>query len=299
MALAGSFTTEERKKGNKMSEGRSSGDSPKSWLSRLTLALSGEPQNRQDLAEMIHSAGDRDLLDPDALRIIEATLQVSERQVREIMIPRAQMIAVRADMEPRDFLPLLIESAHSRFPVLDADNADEVIGILFAKDLLKLILEERNERFTIKDFLRPAFFVPESTHLDRLIKEFRAKKNHMAIVVNEYGGIAGVVTLEDALEQIVGEIDDEHDFEEDEDAFIREIAPGEFVIKAFTPIADFNEHFGTRFSNDDFDTIGGIVMSAFERLPERDEKIVIDHWEFTVLAADRRAIRQLKIQKAS
>lgn len=277
----------------------SEGDSPKSWLSRLTQVLSGEPQNREDLAEMIHSAGDRGLLDPDALRIIEATLQVSERQVREIMIPRSQMVAVRADMTPRDFLPLLIESAHSRFPVLDADNADEVIGILFAKDLLKLMLEDRSERFTLKDFLRPAFFVPESTHLDRLIKEFRAKKNHMAIVVNEYGGIAGVVTLEDALEQIVGEIDDEHDFEEDEDAFIREIAPGEFVVKAITPIADFNEAFSTEFSNDDFDTIGGIVMNAFERLPERDEKIVIDHWEFTVLAADRRVIRQLNVKKAS
>lgn len=277
----------------------SEGDSPKSWLSRLTQVLSGEPQNREDLAEMIHSAGDRGLLDPDALRIIEATLQVSERQVREIMIPRSQMVAVRADMTPRDFLPLLIESAHSRFPVLDADNADEVIGILFAKDLLKLMLEDRSDRFTLKDFLRPAFFVPESTHLDRLIKEFRAKKNHMAIVVNEYGGIAGVVTLEDALEQIVGEIDDEHDFEEDEDAFIREIAPGEFVVKAITPIADFNEAFSTGFSNDDFDTIGGIVMNAFERLPERDEKIVIDHWEFTVLAADRRVIRQLNVKKAS
>lgn len=280
-----------------MSEGRSSGDSPKSWLSRLTQAISGEPQNREDLAEMIHNAGDRGLLDPDALRIIEATLQVSERQVREIMIPRAQIVAVRADMEPRDFLPVLIDSAHSRFPVLDADNSDEVIGILFAKDLLKLILEERNERFTIKDYLRPAFFVPESTHLDRLIKEFRTKKNHMAIVINEYGGIAGVVTLEDALEQIVGEIDDEHDFEEVEDAFIREIAPGEFVVKAITPIADFNDAFGTRFSNDDFDTIGGIVMNAFERLPERDEQIEIDDWTFTVLAADRRAIRQLKVQK--
>ncbi len=277
----------------------SEGDSPKSWLSRLTQVLSGEPQNREDLAEMIHSAGDRGLLDPDALRIIEATLQVSERQVREIMIPRSQMVAVRADMTPRDFLPLLIESAHSRFPVLDADNADEVIGILFAKDLLKLMLEDRSDRFTLKDFLRPAFFVPESTHLDRLIKEFRAKKNHMAIVVNEYGGIAGLVTLEDALEQIVGEIDDEHDFEDDEDAFIREIAPGEFVVKAITPIADFNEGFGTDFSNDDFDTIGGIVMNAFERLPERDEKIVIDHWEFTVLSADRRVIRQLNVRKAS
>jgi magnesium and cobalt transporter len=280
-----------------MSEGRPSGEQPKSWLSRLTQALSGEPQNREDLAEVIQHASERGLLDQDALRIIEATLQVSERQVREIMIPRAQMVAVRANMQPREFLPVLTESAHSRFPVLDEDNSDEVIGIIFAKDLLKLLGQERNERFDLKDYLRPAFFVPESTHLDRLLKEFRAKRNHMAIVVNEYGGIAGLVTLEDALEQIVGDIDDEHDFEVDEDALIREISPGEFTVKAITPIADFNEHFGTSFSNDDFDTIGGIVMNAFERLPERDETIVIANWKFTVLAADSRAIRLLKIEK--
>ncbi|MDP2227465.1 MAG: transporter associated domain-containing protein [Moraxellaceae bacterium] len=280
-----------------MSEGRSPGDSPKSWLSRLTQAISGEPQSREALADMIHSAGDRGLLDPDALRIIVATLQVSELQVREIMVPRAQMVALRADMEPRDFLPMMLESAHSRFPVLGEDNNDEVIGILFAKDLLKLIRDEKAERFTLKDFLRPAFFVPESTHLDRLIKEFRAKKNHMAIVLNEYGGIAGLVTLEDALEQIVGEIDDEHDFEDDEDTLVREISPGEFVVKAITPIADFNEHLGSRFSNDDYETIGGIVMNAFERLPERDEQIQVDQWLFTVLAADRRAIRLLKVEK--
>lgn len=279
-----------------MSEGRPTGEQPRSWLSRLTHALSGEPQNREDLAEVIQHAGERGLLDADALRIIEATLQVSERQVREIMIPRAQMVAVRSDMEPREFLPILIESAHSRFPVLDADNSDEVVGILFAKDLLKLIQPERAERFGLKDYLRPVFFVPESTHLDRLLKEFRSKRNHMAIVVNEYGGIAGLVTLEDALEQIVGEIDDEHDFEVDEDALIREIGPREFSVKAITPIADFNEHFGSSFSNDDFDTIGGIIMNAFERLPERDEEIVLGNLKFTVLAADSRAIRLLKVE---
>lgn len=282
-----------------MSEGRSSGDNHKSWLSRLTHALSGEPQSREDLAEVIQHAGERGLLDPDALRIIEATLQVSERQVREIMIPRAQMVAVRANMEPREFLPVLIESAHSRFPVLDADNSDEVIGIIFAKDLLKLLRDERSEVFNLKDYLRPAFFVPESTHLDRLLKEFRAKRNHMAIVVNEYGGIAGLVTMEDALEQIVGEIDDEHDLENDEDVLIHEIAEGEFTVKAITPIAEFNEHFDTDFSNDDFDTIGGIVMNAFERMPERDEHIAIEQWTFTVLAADSRAIRLLKVEKTN
>ena len=280
-----------------MSEGRPSGEHQKSWLSRLTQALSGEPQNREDLAELIQSAGERGLLDQDALRIIESTLQVSERQVREIMIPRAQMVALRANMEPREFLPLLIESANSRFPVLDEDNSDEVIGIIFAKDLLRLVASDRGERFDIKDYLRPAFFVPESTHLDRLLKEFRAKRNHMAIVINEYGGIAGLVTMEDALEQIVGDIDDEHDFDADEDVLIREIAPGEYSVKAITPIAEFNEHFDTVFGNDDFDTIGGIVMNAFERLPERDEVIVIGDWRFTVLAADSRAIRLLKVEK--
>ncbi|MFZ5560018.1 MAG: HlyC/CorC family transporter [Pseudomonadota bacterium] len=281
-----------------MSEDRPAGENhPRSWLSRLTHALSGEPQSREDLAEVIQQAGERGLLDPDALRIIEATLQVSERQVREIMIPRAQMVAVRSDMEPREFLPILIDSAHSRFPVLDADNSDEVVGILFAKDLLKLIVPERAERFDFKDYLRAVFFVPESTRLDRLLKEFRVKRNHMAIVVNEYGGIAGLVTLEDALEQIVGEIADEHDYEVEEDVLIREIGPGEFSVKAITPIADFNEHFDTEFSNEDFDTIGGIVMNAFERLPERDEGIAIGDWHFTVLASDSRAIRLLKVQK--
>lgn len=280
-----------------MNEGRPSHEPHhRSWLSRLAQVLSGEPQNREDLAELIHHAGERGLLDADALRIIESTLQVSERQVREIMIPRAQMVAVRSDMEPREFLPILIESAHSRFPVLDADNSDEVVGILFAKDLLKLLCAERHERFDLKDYLRPVFFVPESTRLDRLLKEFRAKRNHMAIVVNEYGGIAGLVTLEDALEQIVGDIADEHDYEEEEDVLIREMGPGEFSVKAITPIAEFNTHFGTDFSNEDFDTIGGIVMNAFERLPERDEQIEIGRLKFTVLAADSRAIRLLKVE---
>lgn len=280
-----------------MSEGRPSSDTHKSWLSRLAQALSGEPQNREDLAEVIHHAAERGLLDPDSLRIIESTLQVSERQVREIMIPRAQMVALRTGMEPKEFLPVMIESAHSRFPVLDEDNSDEVVGILFAKDLLKLICRERSERFDLKDYLRPVFFVPESTRLDRLLKEFRAKRNHMAIVVNEYGGIAGLVTLEDALEQIVGEIADEHDIEMEEDVLIREIGSNEFSVKAITPIADFNDYFDSDFSNEDFDTIGGIVMNAFERLPERDEQISIGKLRFTVLAADSRAIRLLKVER--
>ena len=273
----------------------SEGDSPKSWLSRLTDVWGGEPETREELISVIRDAAKRGLMDVEALHIIESTLQVSERQVREIMIPRGQMVAIRSDDELREFLPGLIESAHSRFPVLAADNPDEVLGILFAKDLLKLILDGR-DRIALKDYLRPAFYVPESTHLDKLIREFRSKKSHMAIVVNEYGGIAGLVTLEDALEQIVGEIDDEHDYEDDEDVLIRETGPKEWVVKALTPIADFNEHFGSRFNNDDFDTIAGIVINGFERLPEKDEQIVLERWKFTILAADSRTIRLLKVE---
>lgn len=273
----------------------SEGDSPKSWFSRLTDVWSGAPETHDDLIEVIRDAADRGLMDVEALHIIESTLKVSERQVREIMIPRGQMVAIRGDDELREFLPGLIESAHSRFPVLAADNPDEVLGILFAKDLLKLILDGR-DRISLKDYLRPAFFVPESTHLDKLIREFRSKKSHMAIVVNEYGGIAGLVTLEDALEQIVGEIDDEHDYEDDEDVLIRETGPKEWVVKALTPIADFNQHFGSHFNNDDFDTIAGIVINGFERLPEKDEQIVLERWKFTILAADSRTIRLLKVE---
>ena len=279
-----------------MSEGRSSGDTSKSWLSRLADAWSGEINTREELLEIIRESAKRGLMDVEAQRIIESTLKVSERQVREIMIPRAQMVALRADDTVSESMAGLIDSAHSRFPVIATDNPDEVVGILFAKDLLKLI-NDHCASATVMDFLRPAFFVPESTHLDKLIREFRSKKSHMAIVVNEYGGIAGLVTLEDALEQIVGEIDDEHDEAESlEDQDIREMHPGEWLVKAFTPIAEFNEHFGSKFSNDDFDTIAGIILNAFERLPEQGEVIELDRWRFTVLQADNRTIRLLKVE---
>lgn len=278
-----------------MNEGRSH---DRSWVGRLLAALSGEPKNRDDLLELLQSASERGILDAESLSIIESTLQVSERQVREIMVPRAQMISIRVDDDLQNFLKLMVESAHSRFPVLDNENSDDVVGIIFAKDLLARLLPEAPERFRIKDYMRPALFVPESMHLDRLIREFRVKKSHMAIVINEYGGVAGLVTLEDALEQIIGDIADEHDYEGDEDTLIKEIAPDEFVVKAITPIEDFNDHFGTSFSNDDFDTIGGIVTNAFERLPERDEQIRLEKFEFRVLAADSRALRLLKVTPA-
>ncbi len=267
-----------------------------SWWSRITAVLTGEPQNRDELMDLIESASERGILDEDARAIIESTLTVSERLVREIMIPRAQMICLRDDHLLDDFLPLLLDSAHSRFPVLADDDSDEVVGILFAKDLLRRLLPGHDDSFRLKDYLRPSLFVPESMHLDRLIHEFRMKQSHMAIVVNEYGGVVGLVTLEDALEQIIGDIEDEHDLDEDlEDSLIREVAPGEFVVQAITPVEDFNAHFGSNFSNHDFDTIGGIIVHAFERLPLAEESIRIDRWTFIVLEADSRALRSFRV----
>ncbi|NNM52625.1 MAG: CBS domain-containing protein [Pseudomonadales bacterium] len=271
-----------------------------SWWGRLTAALSGEPQNRNDLLELIQSASERGIVDAEALSIIESTLQVSERLVREIMVPRAQMVSIRDDEPLQDFLPLLLETAHSRFPVLADDDSDEVVGILFAKDLLRRLLVDHQDKFQLKDYLRPALYVPETMHLDRLIREFRVKQSHMAIVVNEYGGVVGLVTLEDALEQIIGDIADEHDQQdEEEDALIREISPGEFIVQAITPLDEFNECFETHFSNHDFDTIGGIITNAFERLPLRDESIQLGGLNFLVLAADSRMLRQLKVSVLS
>lgn len=268
----------------------------KSWLDRLTHLLSSEPRNRDDLRVIIRDAGSNGVLDAESQRIIEATLRVSDMQVREIMVPRAQMTCIRDNSEPKDFLPILIESAHSRFPVLAEDNSDEVVGILLAKDLLRLVGRPQ-ERFDLKDYLRPAFCVPESAHIDRLLREFRDKQSHMAIVVDEYGGVCGLVTLEDALEQIVGDIHDEHD-DADEDAhWFSEQPDGSWIVQAITPIPEFNGHFGSRLSNDDFDTIGGIVLSEFERLPHVNETLLIGPWRFTVLAADARMIRLLKVEK--
>ena len=271
-------------------------DQGKSWLDRLTGLLSTEPQDRQELAEIIRSAGMRGVLDAEAQRIIEATLLVADMQVREIMVPRAQMICIRNDDEPKDFLPVLIESAHSRFPVLAEDNSDEVVGILLAKDLLRLIIQ-KSERFSMKDYLRPAFCIPESAHIDKLLSEFRDKQSHLAIVVDEYGGISGLVTLEDALEQIVGDIHDEHDDADEDSHWISEQEDGTWVVQAITPIPDFNEQFDTQYSNEDFDTVGGIVLSEFERMPTINESITISPYRFTVMAADARMIRVLRVEK--
>ncbi|MGK0443641.1 MAG: magnesium and cobalt transporter [Bermanella sp.] len=264
------------------------------WLESLRL-FSGDPKSRNEIKHILREAEERQLVDSDALSIMEGAIQVADMQVREIMIPRSQMAFVNADQKPKDFLPLIIESAHSRFPVL-GENDDEVLGILLAKDLLGLVLEQDTDYFRIKEILRPVTFVPESKRLNVLLKEFRATRNHMAIVIDEYGGIAGLVTIEDVLEQIVGDIEDEHDFDE-EDTFIKQVDDDTYMVKALTPIQDFNESFSTTFEDFEFDTIGGIVMGKFGRLPDCDETILIGQYEFKVVNGNSRQIHLLQVTK--
>ena len=268
-------------------------ETPKpSLLERLSSLLLREPDDRGQLVELLHSAFERRILDADALSMIEGVLQVSETQVRDVMVPRSQMDAIDVAEEPDKFIPYVIEKAHSRFPVYE-ENRDNVIGILLAKDLLKYYVEEE---FNVREMLRPAVFVPEAKRLNVLLKEFRANRNHIAIVVDEYGGVAGLVTIEDVIEQIVGDIEDEYDFDETEDNIILD-RNGKYRVKAVTEIADFNAHFGTRFSDSDHDTIGGLVLGRFGRLPKRGEIILIEDYIFTVLRADSRKIHSLLVEK--
>ena len=277
-----------------MSDDYSDNGTSRSWLERVGQFFSSTPGDRNELLDLMRSMRDSHIIDGDTLGIIEGAVCVADMQVREIMIPRSQMVSIKASSDPRDFLPTIIDCAHSRFPVL-GDDPDEVIGILLAKDLLPLILDPaRMDRFAIKDHIRSAMVVPESKRLDSLLREFRISRNHMAIVVNEYGGVAGLVTIEDVLEQIVGEIEDEHDVEE-EDYLIKDLDDHEYTVKALTPIDDFNEHFHCQFSDEEFDTIGGLVMQKFGRLPGRDESVELDGYLFTVLSADGRTIRLLRV----
>jgi magnesium and cobalt transporter len=266
--------------------------SNKSWLDRLSGILHREPQDRSQLMEILRLAANRDILDNDALTMIGGVLQVSEIQVRDIMIPRSQMIVVDQKASPREFLPIMIESQHSRFPVI-GENRDEVIGILLAKELLRFTVTGE-EKINIRNLLRPALFIPESKRLNVLLKEFRLNRNHMAIVVDEYGGISGLVTIEDVLEQIVGEIEDEYDID-DISTFIRKLNPNLYTIKALTPIEKFNEYFNTDFSDQNFVTIGGLVMQEFGRLPKKGDSIQMSNCLFKVLHADNRRIRLLRV----
>lgn len=277
-----------------MSEDRST-IGHKTWLDKLVQAFVHEPKNRQELLELLREAHANEVLDIEALSIIEGALQVSDMQVRDIMIPRSQMITIKSSQTPREFLPGVIEAAHSRFPVI-GDSVDDVLGVLLAKDLLPLLLQDNTERFNIKDILRPATCVPESKRLNVLLKEFRATRNHMAIVIDEYGGVSGLVTIEDVLEQIVGDIEDEHDV--DEDSHIKPLPSGDFLVKGLTPIEDFNEHFNTGFSDEEFDTVGGLVMNAFGHLPRRNEVAELEGFRVRVLNADSRRVHLLRVTLA-
>jgi magnesium and cobalt transporter len=266
----------------------------RNWLERLSAFLSRQPEDRDELIEILHAAYERNLMDADGLAMIEGVLQVGELKVRDIMIPRSQMDVVDINETPEQFLPRVIDAAHSRFPVIDGEK-DNVLGILLAKDLLRLQI---GEELDIRDTLRPAVFIPEAKRLNVLLKEFRASRNHMAIVVDEYGGVSGLVTIEDVLEQIVGDIEDEYDFDETEDNIIRDKA-GRYRVKAATEIADFNAVMGTTFSDEDFDTVGGLVLSKFGRLPKRGESIEFDGLKVQVLRADSRRVHTLVVERTA
>ncbi len=263
-----------------------------SWLERLSHFLLREPDDRDQLVELLHASFEKSLLDADALAMIEGVLQVSETQVRDVMIPRSQMDVIDITQTPDEFIPFVIETAHSRFPVID-DDKNDIIGILLAKDLLRYYA---GEDFDVRDMLRPAVFIPESKRLNVLLKEFRSNRNHIAIVVDEYGGVAGMITIEDVLEQIVGDIEDEYDFDETEDNIIRD-TQGKYRVKALTEITDFNEVLGTEFSDEEFSTIGGLVVSQFGHLPKRGETVTFNNLKFTALRADSRRLHSVLIEE--
>ena len=275
-----------------MSEERS-GNTQKGWLGKLAQAFSDDPPTREDLINGLYEAAEAGVLDNDALTIIEGAMQVSDMRVRDAMVPRSQVTMVQINQKPADFLPVIIETAHSRFPVC-GENPDEVVGILLAKDLLTYVLDGNLENFTLSDCIRPAVFIPEGKRLNVLLREFRGARNHMAIVVDEYGGISGLITIEDVLEQIVGEIEDEHDEDENE-GNIKALDERGYIVKALTPIDDFNEFFNTEFSDEEFDTIGGIITQSFGRLPTKGESVSLEGLSFSVLSADNRRIRLLQV----
>jgi len=273
----------------------------RSWLRRVRRVLTSGPEDRTQLIQLVRDAQRSHLIDADALTMIEGVLQVAEMQVRDIMIPRSQMAVVEHDATLEDIVPVLTESGHSRFPVV-GDSQDEIVGILLAKDLLSYYVNDNAPTFNVRDILRPVVFIPESKRLNVLLKEFRSSRNHMAIIVNEYGGVDGLVTIEDVLEQIVGDIADEHDL--DESVYILKHSERRFTIKALTPIEQFNEYFHTHFSDEEFDTIGGLVTRQFGHLPKRGETMLINSMEglpeglglsFKVVHADSRRLHLLQL----
>lgn len=268
----------------------SSNQEKKSWLERLSNAFSGEPKNRQDLYVILKEAHHNGIIDGDALHMIKGALKVSQMQVRQVMIPRAQMQVIPKDADIEEILSIIVDSGHSRFPVVGEDK-DEIEGILLAKDLVRHF--DNDESFNLSEFLREPVVVPESKRVNILLNEFRTSRNHMAIIIDEYGGVAGLVTIEDLLEEIVGEIDDETD--EEEDPLIQKINDKTYKINALLPIEDFNEYFSSKFSNDEFDTIGGMIVNSEGRLPEVSDEIVFNDFKFKVLSCDNRRLENLQL----
>ena len=273
------------------------GSPGRSWLDKLKLTFTGEPQSKQDLVEVITEAEQRELIDPQTREMIEGVIGVNEMRVRDIMIPRAQMTTIDIEQNVEEFLPVMLESAHSRFPVISEDK-DHIEGILLAKDLLSYAFNPERE-FQLRDILRPAVIVPESKRVDVLLKEFRQQRYHMAIVVDEYGGVSGLVTIEDILEIIVGEIEDEYDTEEDGTDDIRPLNKSTYSVKALTPVEEFNSFFETSFSEEEADTIGGIVLKAFGHMPATNDEITIGDIQFKITHSDKRRLVQLKVSVPS
>ncbi|PKG96728.1 CNNM family magnesium/cobalt transport protein CorC [Paraglaciecola sp. MB-3u-78] len=270
-----------------------SGSANKGWIEKIVQSFTGEPKNKEELFDVITDAEQREVINPETKAMIEGVMEVSEMRVREIMIPRAQMRTIEIDQTVEEFLPILLDSAHSRFPVINEDK-DHIEGILLAKDLLEYaFIPAKN--FELKNILRQAVIVPESKRVDVLLKEFQQKRYHMAIVVDEYGGVSGLVTIEDILELIVGEIEDEHDVEENVNEGIRPLNKYTYSVKALTSLEDFNKFFETKFDEEEADTIGGIVLKAFGHMPERDENVTIDEIKFKVTNSDKRRLLQLKV----
>jgi len=269
-----------------------SSQTEKSWLDKLFNSFSGEPQSQEELLDIIKEAAANKLLDQEALEIIQGALEVSGQQVREIMIPRTQMITVNINDSNEEFLSKIIDSGHSRFPVI-GENTDDIRGVLLAKDLLPLVLKG-HDGFQLESIIRQATIIPESKRLNVLLREFRENRYHMALVIDEYGGISGLITIEDILEEIVGEISDETD-DDQNDAYIRKVSDNDFIVKALTPIEDFNEHFSASLDEEEFDTIGGLLMKAFGHLPLRNETTTIDGFTFRVLYSDTRQVHLVRV----
>ena len=265
---------------------------PKSWIDKIAQVFSDEPTDTKSLLELLRNAEQDQLLDADALTIIEGALQVSSLQVRDIMIPRSQVVNVPTKLSPNEIIHLVTRASHSRFPVT-GETVDDVMGILLAKDLLPLILNSQIEELDIKNIVRPATFVPENRRLNIMLKEFRETRQHMAIVIDEYGSVSGVVTIEDVLEQIVGEIEDEYDV--DDESYIKKFDDENHIVKAITPMDEFNEYFGTKFTDQEFTTVGGLVLQQIGHIPERGETINIGPFLITVLNSDSRQIKLIKV----